>query len=414
MTGVAGLPPDLWSLVLAAGGSRRLGTPKQLLRIRGERLLSRTINAAEAVTPGRVVVVVGAEALKLRLLIRRRHPRTHTVDNSRWADGMAGSLRVGLAVLPQGAVAALVLLSDQPEVCEASLRRLIQAWRRRPGKAAAAAYGDVVGVPAILPRALWREARQLRGDAGAPRVATHGADGRDGGGHARGGMGYRQPGGPGATEAGPSSAKRALAAEIAWKLWRLTPPRYTGGRTWPVSGRIRNERGQGNTVRSTTRCASTLLALGAAMAGFAQDSDISDLCAVASVDSAQAIESGTLPASVVACPGGQPSVTTTARIGDLNHAVGQVGGERLIAVTTDFGAVANTTGQVGGGNVTATTTQFGNTSVTTGQVDGLPIAVTTIEIGNVTYTTGQVGGQPASSSTIKIGDVTYTTGQSGQ
>ena len=161
------MPPDLWSLVLAAGGSRRLGTPKQLLRIRGERLLSRTINAAEAVTPGRVVVVVGAEALKLRLLIRRHHPRTHTVDNSRWADGMAGSLRVGLAVLPQGAVAALLLLSDQPEVGEASLRRLIQAWRRRPGKAAAAAYGDVVGVPAILPRALWREARQLRGDAGA-------------------------------------------------------------------------------------------------------------------------------------------------------------------------------------------------------------------------------------------------------
>lgn len=161
---------DLWSLVLAAGGSRRLGTPKQLLRIRGERLLSRSINAAEAVTPGRVVVVVGAEALKLRLLIRRGHPRTHTVDNGRWAEGMAGSLRAGLAVLPRRATAALLLLSDQPEVGEASLKRLIQAWRRRPGKAAAAAYGSVVGVPAILPRVLWKEARQLSGDAGARRL----------------------------------------------------------------------------------------------------------------------------------------------------------------------------------------------------------------------------------------------------
>ena len=96
------------------------------------------------------------------------------------------------------------------------------------------------------------------------------------------------------------------------------------------------------------------------------------------------------PASVVACTGSQPSVSTTTRIGDgLVHAVGQVGD----------------------GNVNATTTQFGNTSVTTGQVDGQPIAVTTIEIGNVTYTSGQVGGQPVSSSTIEIGDVTYTTGQ---
>ena len=161
------MPPELWSVILAAGGSRRLGTPKQLLRIRGQRLVSRAVNAAEAVTPGRVVVVIGAEALKLRLLIRRHHPHTHTVDNGRWAHGMAGSLQAGLAALPGRAAAALLLLSDQPAVNEASLRRLIRAWQRRPGKAAAAAYSGVLGVPAILPRALWRGALHLHGDAGA-------------------------------------------------------------------------------------------------------------------------------------------------------------------------------------------------------------------------------------------------------
>ena len=161
---------DLWSLVLAAGGSRRLGAPKQLLRIRGLTLLSRTINAAEAVTPGRVVVVIGADALRMRSLIRRHHRGTHSVDNSRWAQGMAGSLQVGLSVLPPRASAVLLLLSDQPAVGEASLRRLIRAWRRRPGKAAAAAYGGVVGVPAILPRTLWREARRLTGDEGARKL----------------------------------------------------------------------------------------------------------------------------------------------------------------------------------------------------------------------------------------------------
>lgn len=161
---------ELWSVVLAAGGSRRLGTPKQLLRVRGARLLNRAINAAESVTPGRVLVVLGADALRLRLLIRRHHPGTQVVENSRWAEGMAGSLQEGLAALPARATAALLLLSDQPAVGERSLRRLVRAWRRRPGKAVAGAYGGILGVPAILPRALWREARRLTGDAGARRL----------------------------------------------------------------------------------------------------------------------------------------------------------------------------------------------------------------------------------------------------
>ena len=156
--------------MLAAGGSRRLGTPKQLLRIRGRRLLSRVIDAAEAVTPGRVIVVIGADRLKMRSLIRRHHPGAHSVDNSQWADGMAGSLQAGLAVLPKRAAAAMLLLSDQPAVGEASLRRLAGAWRRRPGKVAVAAYGGVLGVPAILPRSLWREARRLSGDEGARKL----------------------------------------------------------------------------------------------------------------------------------------------------------------------------------------------------------------------------------------------------
>ena len=168
------MPVDLWSLVLAAGGSRRLGTPKQLLRVRGRRLLSRAIDAAEAVTPGRVVVVIGADRLRMRSLIRRHHPGTRSVDNSRWADGMSGSLQAGLAVLPGRATAAMLLLSDQPAVDGASLRRLARAWRRCPGKAAAAAYGGVLGVPAILPRPLWREARRLRGDEGARQLLRAG------------------------------------------------------------------------------------------------------------------------------------------------------------------------------------------------------------------------------------------------
>jgi len=60
-----------------------------------------------------------------------------------------------------------VLLVDQPRVDAAALRRLVGAWRRRPGLPAAARYAGHAGVPAVLPRRHWRAVRALRGDEGA-------------------------------------------------------------------------------------------------------------------------------------------------------------------------------------------------------------------------------------------------------
>jgi molybdenum cofactor cytidylyltransferase len=77
-------------------------------------------------------------------------------------------------VLPARARAVLLLLSDQPDVDVASLRRLVRAWRRRPGHAAAAVYEGKLGAPAILPRPMWARARGLTGDVGA-RALLRGA-----------------------------------------------------------------------------------------------------------------------------------------------------------------------------------------------------------------------------------------------
>jgi molybdenum cofactor cytidylyltransferase len=80
---------------------------------------------------------------------------------------MATSLRAGLAAVPRGAQAALVLLVDQPRVDAAALRHLVAAWLRRPGLPAAARYAGRMGVPAVLPRRYWRALRALDGDEGA-------------------------------------------------------------------------------------------------------------------------------------------------------------------------------------------------------------------------------------------------------
>jgi CTP:molybdopterin cytidylyltransferase MocA len=159
---------DIACLLLAAGGSRRLGAPKQFARYRARPLLLRALAAASGVLPrAPVTVVVGAHAPRVRLAVRRARPDARVVLNSRWHEGMAASLRAGLAATPRTARAVLVLLVDQPRVDAVTLARLVTAWRRAPGRPAAACYGERVGVPAVLPRKEWRALRALRGDEGA-------------------------------------------------------------------------------------------------------------------------------------------------------------------------------------------------------------------------------------------------------
>ena len=166
---------DVACILLAAGGSRRLGAAKQLVRYRTRPLLAHALAAARGALPqAPLIVVVGSEALRLKLVVRRARCGARIVANPRWREGMATSLRTGLAAVPRTARAALVLLTDQPHVDAAALARLLGAWRRRPGVPAAARYDERVGVPAVWPRRSWSALKKLTGDQGA-RALLRGA-----------------------------------------------------------------------------------------------------------------------------------------------------------------------------------------------------------------------------------------------
>lgn len=157
-------------MLLAAGGSRRLGYPKQLIRYRARPMILTAVDAAESVTPGRVLVVLGAHSLRLRALLARNYANLPIVNNTSWQDGIASSLLAGIDTVPPAATGVLVLLSDQPGVGAGSLQRLVAAWQRQPSRAVAAGYESGFGVPAILPRRVWRQLRELTGDVGAKAV----------------------------------------------------------------------------------------------------------------------------------------------------------------------------------------------------------------------------------------------------
>ncbi|MFZ9746982.1 MAG: NTP transferase domain-containing protein, partial [Opitutaceae bacterium] len=115
-------------IILAAGASTRMGQPKQLLEVGGQPLLLRAVAAALAAPVWPVVVVLGAHAAVLRPLLAPQP--VLVVENAAWAEGMASSLREGVAALAQFSrrlEAAVVVLADQPALDAAVIRRLIAA-----------------------------------------------------------------------------------------------------------------------------------------------------------------------------------------------------------------------------------------------------------------------------------------------
>lgn len=162
------LDPHFPALVLAAGASTRLGRSKQMLNTGdGNTLLDIAIGQARRLSPD-VWAVVGAGYPLLRYRSQRA-PRGWWF-NERWREGLSGSLSEGLSRLPPHALGAFVLLADQPFLEVEGLDRLGQQARDDPRCPAAARYGDRVGVPVWLPRALWPACRSLSGDEGAGKI----------------------------------------------------------------------------------------------------------------------------------------------------------------------------------------------------------------------------------------------------
>jgi molybdenum cofactor cytidylyltransferase len=157
--------PSLHAIVLAAGASRRFGSPKQLVRLDGRPLMHTVVSRAVEVAGHSVTVVLGANAAELAPLLR--HSTASIVINRDWDEGLASSIRAGIARLPGSCGGVMLVLADQAAVTAEDLRRLAGAWRRQPAYIVAAQYGATLGAPAIFPSSSFRDLAELRGDRGA-------------------------------------------------------------------------------------------------------------------------------------------------------------------------------------------------------------------------------------------------------
>jgi molybdenum cofactor cytidylyltransferase len=170
----AGTGDRLYAIVLAAGASTRFGSPKQLVRIGGRPLLHTVVTRTAEVTGNALIVVLGAGAGELAPLLK--HSPGSVVVNRHWREGLASSIRAGVARLPPTCAGVMLVLADQAAVTSDDLKRLAGTWRRRPQCIAAALYAGTTGAPAIFPRSTFSELAALRGDSGARSLLRRSAD----------------------------------------------------------------------------------------------------------------------------------------------------------------------------------------------------------------------------------------------
>ncbi len=169
-----GLLEGLHGIVLAAGAATRFGALKQLVRVAGRPMLHNAVARAVDIAGSSVIVVLGAEAAALAPLLR--HTPATVIVNREWREGMASSIRAGVARLPPSCTAVMITLADQPAVTTEDLRRLRSAWQRQTDFIAAAFHEATVGAPAIFPRSMFTELSALRGDVGARQLLQRNPD----------------------------------------------------------------------------------------------------------------------------------------------------------------------------------------------------------------------------------------------
>jgi len=152
-------------IVLAAGAGSRFGGGKLLAEYRGRPLIEATLLRLREAPADETIVVVGNDAEGLRGLCESYGVRL--AENPDWAEGMATSVKEGLAACSPDADAAVVVLGDQPLVGAKAVERLVEAYEGGAA-VAVATYGGERRNPALFTRRMWPMLEEeLSGDEGA-------------------------------------------------------------------------------------------------------------------------------------------------------------------------------------------------------------------------------------------------------
>jgi molybdenum cofactor cytidylyltransferase len=158
-------------VILAAGGSARLGRPKQLLELDGRPLLQRVLDAAARAALDDIVLVLGHEAAAVEAAVELP-PGARVALNPNYQEGQSTSLRAGLDAADPRCSAAVILLGDQPLLPADLITRAVKAYRAGDRPVVRTFFDGIPGHPVVVARSEWPALTNLGGDAGGRQLWT--------------------------------------------------------------------------------------------------------------------------------------------------------------------------------------------------------------------------------------------------
>ncbi|MBU1966060.1 MAG: molybdenum cofactor cytidylyltransferase [Proteobacteria bacterium] len=165
------------AIVLAAGESKRMGRPKQMLAWQGKTLLRQVLENLIRSDAGEIILVLGHEAEAISKSLTESQIKI--VINPDYKQGMASSLRHGLLAMDPESEAFLVLLADQPDIGPEIMNRMIREFKQANPRRGIVrpVYRGLRGHPVLIGVRYLQEALQLQGDVGARQIlANHPED----------------------------------------------------------------------------------------------------------------------------------------------------------------------------------------------------------------------------------------------
>ena len=154
-------------LILAAGESKRIGKPKQLLPYKKSTLLLEKIKQFQTLDRVQVFVVLGAYFKDIFPLLRELPVKV--VMNTKWQEGMGSSLSKGIELIQKKEMfdRVLITLSDLPLMESSHYEELIELSKSSGKRIIQTEYEDTAGVPVIFDKSLFRSLSKLKNDEGA-------------------------------------------------------------------------------------------------------------------------------------------------------------------------------------------------------------------------------------------------------
>lgn len=163
--------PKVGLIILAAGASTRMKTPKQLLHYRGRSLIRHATSVALASVCRPIAVVLGAYAQKIEPELE--HLGVQVIENSQWYEGISTSIYSAIQALVEtnpNLNAVAIALGDQPLVSAPIINKIVRFYHLTGQAIITSGYAETVGLSALFDRALFEELLSLEGDAGAKQV----------------------------------------------------------------------------------------------------------------------------------------------------------------------------------------------------------------------------------------------------